>query len=100
MISKKSVFYIDIAITDSNDISKTHGGTIRKYIELSIKKQWALVNIRTIPIIVLLTGIIPKNLHIALEELELIYYIIEAYSIAINSKSTVKLENVALDQLG
>ena len=69
----KTVFLIDIAIPNTNNISSTFTGKIAKYTELSIelKTQWKVDKVKTVPIILSSTGIIPLTLHTSLATIDI-----------------------------
>lgn len=75
MFNKKDgeVVLIDIAIPNNNNLQAKHIEKISKYADLvePIKRQWHVEQVRTIPIIISSTGVIPKNLFDGLRKLRL-----------------------------
>ncbi|XP_030747673.1 uncharacterized protein LOC115876123 [Sitophilus oryzae] len=70
---KKNVIILDVAIPNNNNLGSKHCEKIAKYRDLQeqIKKQWKIETIKTIPIIVSTTGLIPKQLKKNISELGL-----------------------------
>ena len=70
---QKTVFLIDIAIPNTNNIQSTHTVKLTKYADLAIeiKNQWRVNVVKIIPIIVSSTGVIPKTLHDSLKTLDI-----------------------------
>lgn len=68
-----SALLIDIAICNTHNLPTTHTEKIAKYTDLSIeiKTQWKINTIRTIPIVLSTTGVIPKTLLTNLETLDI-----------------------------
>ncbi|XP_073962028.1 uncharacterized protein [Choristoneura fumiferana] len=69
----KSVTLIDIAICNTHNLLTTHTDKTTKYTDLSveIKTQWQVHNVKTVPIILSTTGVIPKTLHASLRALDI-----------------------------
>ncbi|XP_022829294.1 uncharacterized protein LOC111358406 [Spodoptera litura] len=69
----KIVYLIDIAIPNTHNLSSTHTNKLSKYTDLTIelKSQWQVHTVKTIPIIISSTGVIPKTLHTSLKTLDL-----------------------------
>ncbi|XP_045503596.1 uncharacterized protein LOC123700429 [Colias croceus] len=69
----KTIYLIDIAIPNTHNLSSTHTNKLSKYTDLSIelKTQWQVHTVKTIPIIISSTGVIPKTLHTSLKTLNL-----------------------------
>ena len=69
----KTVYLIDIAIPNTHNLSSTFTEKITKYTDLSIelKSQWRVNTVKTVPIILSSTGVIPITLHSCLKQLNL-----------------------------
>jgi hypothetical protein len=69
----KQVFLIDIAIPNTHNISNTYTEKISKYTDLAIelKTQWKVTSVKTVPIIISSTGVIPHTLHTGLKVLNM-----------------------------
>lgn len=69
----KSAYLIDIAVCNTHNIQTTHTEKIAKYTDLSIelRTQWNATDVKTIPIIMSSTGVVPKTLHTSLNTLDL-----------------------------
>ena len=69
----KTVYLIDVGIPNTHNLSATHSDKITKYIDLSIelKAQWQVNIVKTIPIILSTTGVIPITLHSSLQQLNI-----------------------------
>lgn len=74
---EKEAIFIDVAITNDNNMVKTHTEKINKYIDLSyeIKDLWKINKVKIIPIIISNLGTVPKTLFKSIKELELKPYI-------------------------
>ncbi|CAK1550990.1 unnamed protein product [Leptosia nina] len=70
---RQLVYLIDIAVPNTHNISPTYSEKLNKYIDLSveIKSQWKVKLVKTIPIIISSTGIIPQTLHTSLAQLNI-----------------------------
>lgn len=66
---KKSVFLVDIAIPNTHNITSTHTDKLTKYADLAIelKTQWRVQTVKTVPIILSSTGVIPQTLRASLQ---------------------------------
>ena len=62
---QKAIYIIDIAIPNTNNLTKTHAEKHRKYtdIALELKAQWRMRSTVIVPIILSATGVIPKTIH-------------------------------------
>ncbi|KAG6438507.1 hypothetical protein O3G_MSEX000022 [Manduca sexta] len=71
--SIKTVYLIDIAICNTHNLQSTYTEKIAKYTDLSIElqTQWNATTVKTIPIIISSTGVIPKTLHTSPRTLDL-----------------------------
>lgn len=71
--NKKKVWFIDIAVVDTNNLTTVYNSKIQKYRELThiVKEQWNIREIQTIPIVLSATGVIPKTLKHSLEQLSI-----------------------------
>lgn len=69
----KEAILIDVAIPNNNNIVTKHAEKVNKYRELSeiIVRQWGIRRIKTVPIIISSTGIIPRSLFENLSYLDL-----------------------------
>ncbi|CAG4919909.1 unnamed protein product [Colias eurytheme] len=69
----KTVYLIDVAIPNTHNLNTTHTSKLTKYTDLTIelKSQWQVNTVKTIPIIISSTGVIPKTLHASLKILNL-----------------------------
>jgi hypothetical protein len=69
----KTVYFIDIAITNNHNLNAKYAGKLIKYSELSIeiKDQWKMDTVATIPVTLSTNGIIPKTLYKTLNTLNL-----------------------------
>jgi hypothetical protein len=67
------VYFIDIAIPNNHNLNVKYAEKLAKYSELSIeiKYQWKMDTVATIPVTLSTNGIIPKQLHKALNTLNL-----------------------------
>jgi len=73
----KTVYLVDIAVPNSNNVQKTCEEKKAKYKDLSdeIKSQWAMNRVIIIPIVISATGIIPHSIHDSTRMLDLNKYI-------------------------
>lgn len=71
--SAKKVWFIDVAVVNTSNMMTTYQTKIDKYRELvfAVKEQWRVSEVKTIPIVLSATGVIPKTLCRSLEELSL-----------------------------
>lgn len=69
--STKTVFLIDIAIPNTHNLEKTYTDKLSKYTDLAIelKTQWRAQTVKTVPIVLSSTGVIPYTLHNSLQTL-------------------------------
>lgn len=69
---KKKVWLIDVAIPNNNNLKAKHAEKLSKYSQLAIaiRQQWGMVSVRTLPVVISSTGLIPRELHKSLKELE------------------------------
>ena len=69
----KTVYLVDIAVPNSNNVQKTCEEKMAKYKELAdeLKEQWKMNKVITVPIVISATGIIPKSIHNSLQELDI-----------------------------
>lgn len=71
--NNKTVYLIDIAIPNTHNLTSTHTEKITKYTDLAIeiKTQWHVQSVKTVPIIISSTGVIPLTLHTSLKSLDI-----------------------------
>lgn len=71
--NNKIVYLIDIAIPNTHNLSATHTEKITKYTDLAIelKTQWKVDTVKTVPVVLSTTGVIPYTLHTSLETLNI-----------------------------
>lgn len=69
----KTVFLIDIAIPNTHNLTTTFTEKNTKYTDLAIeiKTQWQVQSVKTIPIVISSTGVIPYTLHTSLKTLNI-----------------------------
>lgn len=69
----KTVYFIDVSICNTHNLQLNFTEKISKYTELSIEvqTQWGVKTVKTIPITISTTGVIPKNLHSSLRYLNI-----------------------------
>ncbi|CAK1589159.1 unnamed protein product [Parnassius mnemosyne] len=69
----ESVYLIDIAIPNTHNLTSTYNEKIAKYTDLSIeiKSQWKVKTVKTVPIIISATGVIPRSLFPSLKDLDI-----------------------------
>ena len=66
-----SAMLIDIAVPNTHNIQNTIAEKFTKYTDLKneITRIWKLNNVLIVPLVISTTGVIPKQIHIALESL-------------------------------
>jgi hypothetical protein len=59
------VYLIDVAIPNTLNLEKKYDEKIQNYLPLAeeIKSIWKLNSVTIVPIIISVTGVIPKSLH-------------------------------------
>lgn len=69
----KTVYLIDIAVCNTHNLLATHTEKMSKYTDLAIeiKTQWQVSTVKTVPVILSTTGVIPKTLHTGLKTLNM-----------------------------
>jgi hypothetical protein len=69
----KYTYLIDIAVPGTTNLEKNYREKINKYIELAdeIRRIWNQKEVKIIPILISVTGIVPKNLFNSLKEIGL-----------------------------
>ena len=70
--ARKKVWLIDVAIPNNNILKVKHAEKLSKCSQLAmaIRQQWGMVSVRTLPVIISSTGLIPRELHKSLKELD------------------------------
>ena len=69
----KIVYLVDIAVPNTHNLVSTHTEKLSKYTDLAIelKTQWRVDTVKTVPIIISSTGVIPTTLHTSLQTLQM-----------------------------
>jgi hypothetical protein len=92
---KKTVYLIDVAISNTPNLEKKYNEKIQNYLPLAeeIKSVWKLNSVTVVPIIIISTaGVIPKSLHqsIATLHLDPNVYILLQKTVVINTTAIVR----------
>ena len=81
-------------IINTHNLSSTHTNKLTKYTDLSIelKTQWRVSTVKTVPIIISSTGVIPRTLHLSLKILHIhpLTYILLQKAVILNTCSIVR----------
>lgn len=92
--ANKTVYLIDIAVPNTHNLTTTHTEKVTKYTDLAveIKSQWRVQNVKTVPIVISSTGVIPHTLHTSLRILNIhnLLYILLQKAVIINTCRIVR----------
>ncbi|XP_052748657.1 uncharacterized protein LOC128200179 [Galleria mellonella] len=103
--TNKTAYLIDIAVPNTHNIQNTIAEKISKYTELQyeITRLWNLQKVTIVPIVLSTTGVIPKQLHHAINTLKLppnIYHQLQKAVILNTCRIVRKFLQIGLDVPG